>query len=808
MGPNMQGPEALLGHEIAGYTLSRVVGRGLSGAVFLGERDDAQVAIKVLLPALTLTPDELAAFRQRFEREAATIRTLTHPHILPVLESGEDTATGLSFMVMPYMPNGTLADQVALRGPLPLAECTRLIAQLASALDYAHSLGVVHRDIKPANVLLDADGNAVLADFGIVKLFDAPRTTLTTTGQVIGTPEFMAPEQARGEAIGPAADIYSLGALLYYLVTGHPPFQGSSVVEVLLRLVQGVPVSPQQLRTDLPTPAAAAIMAALAKTPEQRFATATQLAEAFDLGVQGQWVALPGIPFAAEQMPSDAVTQQYVQEQPVFTPTPPPLYGAVSPNGMTPPYGYPAPSGPLFDGAPLLVPPSRRGSTIPASGIFGGIILTAAIVVLIAALFHFPPFGKGNAGNNGSTSMTFANATATPTSPSAPIVAGSPTASPVPGASPTPTIQPTATLATQPTNTPTISATDTPTLLPTDTPTPVPTDTPTPSLSPQSAVYFGGGSTIAAVRVSDGSLIWKTAIPTDYDRSSDAPALNNGVIYAGVGNYIVALNANSGAIIWKSQLGGHVISIGPPAVGSGIVSIGTNDNNIYALNEGDGSLRWQYPTGGWDTAESASSPTIVAGVVYIGSNGNSVLALDAGSGSVIWHATVSSGVLSMLRVADGMVFVSGTGSIVALNAANGAQIWQYYTSASMENTAAVGDGLVIAGGLESSKLYALNESTGTLQWTASISCWQPSPVVQDGTVYVANNDMVEGLNNVNGAVEWSVRLSSEYEDTASPTVLNQIVYTGGNTALYAILDGGITWQSTVLTPASSPVIGP
>src|SRR5262249_33232809 len=150
------------------------------------------------------------------------------PHILSMLAFGE--VQGLPYLVLPYMEGGTLAARLAQQGgPLPLEELARSLTQIASALDYVHQQQLLHRDLKPSNILLDAQGRSYLADFGIVRFTDLGHTTLTGTGQVLGTAAYLAPEQADGSVVGPEADIYSLGVVIYEMVTGRLPFQAQSL---------------------------------------------------------------------------------------------------------------------------------------------------------------------------------------------------------------------------------------------------------------------------------------------------------------------------------------------------------------------------------------------------------------------------------------------------------------------------------------------------------------------------------------------------------------------------------------------------
>src|SRR5690242_19941363 len=295
-----------IGRILSGYRLVALLGAGGAGAVFLGERlDDASIqrAIKVLLPSDKLSATATASFQARFLREAQAVSQLHHAHILPIL-SYHAEASGLSYMELPLMSGGTLAGKMA-AGPLPLEDVASYLRQIASALDYAHGQGVIHRDVKGANVLLDRNGTPLLADFGIARIFErgasqpldttSPRT-LTRTGQVIGTPACMAPEQLTGGATTPQLDIYALGVLAWQMVTGVLPFTASDPLQLALQHLNNPPPSARSLRPELPEPADAALRRALAKRPEDRFASAGTFAAAFDEGLNGDWhpaLALP-----------------------------------------------------------------------------------------------------------------------------------------------------------------------------------------------------------------------------------------------------------------------------------------------------------------------------------------------------------------------------------------------------------------------------------------------------------------------------------------------------------------------------------
>ncbi|MBN1874357.1 MAG: protein kinase [Anaerolineae bacterium] len=287
-----------IGKTLGGYQLLSQIGQGGMATVFKAYQPsmDRYVAVKIL-PA-HFTQDR--TFIARFEQEARTLAHLEHPHILPVHDYGEQE--GITYLVMRYIEGGSLNDLIIKRGPLPLDETGRVIGQIGRALGYAHSYGVIHRDVKPSNVLLDAQGNAFLMDFGIAKLV-AGTARFTNTGAVIGTPAYMAPEQGMGQELDHRCDIYALGIVLYEMVTGHVPFDAETPLAVLLKHVHDPLPLPRSARPDLPEPVERIILKALAKRPEDRFQTAAVMAETLEKVVAGAWSEedlpqLPGEPTA------------------------------------------------------------------------------------------------------------------------------------------------------------------------------------------------------------------------------------------------------------------------------------------------------------------------------------------------------------------------------------------------------------------------------------------------------------------------------------------------------------------------------
>jgi len=291
--------EALLGR----YFLEREIGRGGMGIVYLAHevRLDRPVALKLLTPELATQP----ALRERFLREARTAAKLSHPNVVPihVVDEVEDFV----FFVMMYVEGETLGERVQGRGPLPASEAIRILREVAWALAYAHGQGVVHRDVKPANILIEAgSGRALVMDFGIAHVNEG--AGLTTTGEVLGTAEYMSPEQASGEAVDGRSDLYSLGVLGHYMLSGQLPFQGTTVAATLAKQITQECPPLASVAPGLPRHLTQSIDRCLAKDPSDRFADGEELAGALSRALEvRREVSVPIRMFAEQNQESSTV---------------------------------------------------------------------------------------------------------------------------------------------------------------------------------------------------------------------------------------------------------------------------------------------------------------------------------------------------------------------------------------------------------------------------------------------------------------------------------------------------------------------
>ncbi|MEZ5962903.1 MAG: protein kinase [Planctomycetota bacterium] len=278
-------PETLA-HELPQFEIKREVGKGSMGVVYDAVRlaDQRRVALKILPPSLTLTERALA----RFMREGQIMQRIEHPSLCKVLDLGHKAR--LHYFVMEFVDGLTLEERLR-AGPMPIRKAAEIGALVARALQFAHDHGVVHRDVKPSNILLcDQETGVKITDFGLAR--EAGTGSMTESGALVGTPMYMAPEQIRGErgAVDNRADVYGLGATLYQLLTGEPPFQGPSTQAVLGQVLATDPMRPRRLRRELPYELEAIVLQAMEKEPGDRYGSALEMAEDLERFLRGERV--------------------------------------------------------------------------------------------------------------------------------------------------------------------------------------------------------------------------------------------------------------------------------------------------------------------------------------------------------------------------------------------------------------------------------------------------------------------------------------------------------------------------------------
>src|ERR1051325_3911079 len=270
------------GQMLGPYRIINQIGKGGMATVYKAYQPsvDRYVAIKVLPSQLA----ESEEFATRFHQEARIIAKLEHPHILPVFDYGE--SDGVAYFVMRYLDAGTLKDRMEAKRPLPLDDIDRIFTQLADALSYAHGHGIVHRDLKPANALIDSQGNVFLTDFGIAKLLESASPRLTQTDAIMGTPAYISPEQAQAKPVDQRSDIYSLGIIYYEMATGVVPYTADTPLAVIFKHVSDPLPLPSTVKPDIPPSIEKVLLKALAKDPNDRFATAAEFVAAWKHALQ------------------------------------------------------------------------------------------------------------------------------------------------------------------------------------------------------------------------------------------------------------------------------------------------------------------------------------------------------------------------------------------------------------------------------------------------------------------------------------------------------------------------------------------
>lgn len=543
------------GARLGQYVIMEQIGQGGMATIYRARQESLgrDVAIKVLPTYLAADPEFLA----RFRREATAIARLQHPNILPVYDFGEQD--GQTYIVMLLAPSlQTLRDRLG--EPIDLASAVRIISQVAAALAYAHEQGIIHRDVKPSNVLMGEREWALLSDFGIARMVQG-NTHITRTGVGIGTPEYMSPEQGQGHQVDGRADQYSLGIILYQMLTGKLPFEAPTPVAVVIQHITKTPEAPRLLNPSIPPLVEDVMLRAMAKDPNDRYPSMTAFADAL------RYAADPSTAPVAWSQPTSAVT--VLNKAPTSAP------GDVSTNPSLPaipPKKKKRSRAPLFALAGVLLlllvcagTALAAGPVVAGSGFFA--LITASGPTATPTVPPPTPTPVTPTPTEIVIGISGAEPTATPTATETPEPTATPTETSTPRPTNTAAPRPTNTTAPQPTNTTAPRPTNTPKPEPTDTAPPQPTHTAaakatnTPAPKPTNTTAPSGGGTGSIVVRNNGSATvtcsWNGDVASD--RLEVAPG-SSGRVNLPAGSYSERCVGGSAS--------GAVVSVNVPAGGS------------------------------------------------------------------------------------------------------------------------------------------------------------------------------------------------------------------------------------------------
>ncbi|PJF25850.1 MAG: hypothetical protein CUN53_10680, partial [Phototrophicales bacterium] len=385
---------SLIGRKLGKYEITALIGKGGMATVYKGYQPDIDryVAIKVLPPH----PGQDEQFIERFRLEARTIARLQHPHILPLYDYGSQD--DILYLVMALMDGGSLSELIRRRGAMPPSEVETILSPVASALDYAHRQGYIHRDIKPDNILLDREGFAALADFGIVKMLETS-SGLTATGGLMGTPAYMSPEQGQGLEVDSRSDVYSLGVVVFEMLAGKPPYQADTPMQLVFKQINAPIPDLSSVRSGLPAALDEVMHRALAKDPDMRYQTATALLHDFRRAIEGK--PLPSTSASIRDIGSDTIIDSGAALPPISrdhsgsAPTPiishtPPLGSHTPPQPYTQTPGGGVYSTPTAMQQPTIIQQSGLSPVIVTVGVIIILLLVAILAVIIVTFSQQP----------------------------------------------------------------------------------------------------------------------------------------------------------------------------------------------------------------------------------------------------------------------------------------------------------------------------------------------------------------------------------------------------------------------------------
>lgn len=740
-----QGGDLFVGTLIADrFRVDEHLGEGGMGSVYLGVdlSADEVVAIKILHP--TLARDE--KFLTRFQNEARLAGSLDHPNIVRVWDTGmvRDTC----YIVMDYLPGGDLSDLIRKRRSLSVLESFRIAAQVADALDYAHQQGIIHRDIKPGNIMFaDINGNSsvVITDFGIAKAMGVKGQT--TPGTAMGTPEYMSLEQVRGRELDGRTDVYSLGVVMYQMLTGISPFrretegESQGAVSTIAAILDEDATPIERLRPDIDRRAESVVKKAMAKDRTARYQTAEELLKAMykAAGKRALVGDQPGKAGFFRRLFAPAPRVSSVDAAPVRVETVP-LPDAVTIYGG------------LGLGRALMV---AFLLILIISGIIATVLLATQTLVL-PEYFDIEHIARRiDLGGTSSTGGGGGGGGGGDVSP--------------PGGN---------TGETGDATNPTPETTDTPEVAN----APMPTD-----IGPVSVFSFEGEQ--------EHGVLWarNMAVPL---RTS--PVLGDGeassVVFIGSGDgKLTALDALSGEVLWREDSGGDILS--SPFYYKDMIYAGEYGGSLFAWSVFGGDRIWKYRTPGG----IFSAPTALDDTVIIGGDDGVICAVDALTGEELWVSDVGGDVYATAAVWKDTVYVASLDHYLhAIDVTYGTDIWRFEASSALYAAPSAFGGWVFlgdAGGI----LYALDAETGALVWRRKTNgSIFSAPTISGETLYVGSSDgYVYALDARTGAAYWRVKSGAAVGST--PCVLTLDAKTG-EIAVKTPPDGDVIFSSEETAP--------
>ncbi len=656
------------------YQVVRKIAEGGMGVVYFAKnvRLDVDAALKVLHPDLARNKK----FLSRFENEAKTVVRLRHQNIVQVFDTGPIRDT--YYIAMEFIQGEDLVDIIEKRGKLPLEEAFYIAVQAAQGLAYAHERGILHRDIKPANIIIEPSGRTVITDFGIAR--SAKAKSDTTIGSVVGTPEYMSLEQLKGMDIDARADIYSLGVVLYEMLTGVSPFRAEESVSAIAKVLSETAPPIEELRPDLPEWAVAIVKKAMAKERKERFGSAEELIAQISHHMADSSFIIPKVSLTRKTR-STRLTS---------------LVNELTANVRRLPRRQ-----------QMLT--AALASLIVVGVIVTGVLLVKSLNFSLRSLFSSgtAPLGTSREADRVWGFKTFGPIDASPLVSGTTVYVGSGDG----------TLYAVTTgkgnqlwvfKAEDAINT-------------------------TPAAW-WKTVYFGSDDhSLYAVANRNGELVWR--FTTGGDVRSSPELTDRLVIFGSNDDILYAVDKSSGEEVWRFKTKGKIVS--SPAAWGNLVYFGSFDNRFYALDITSGKEAWRFETNG----DIESSPVVTRSLVLFGSDDDYLYALDRTTGKEVWRFETDGDVVGRPAVNWDTVYVgSRDGSVYAVDLQTGKLKWRHKTGGDICSSPALTERSVLIGS-DDGNAYALSLTDGSERWRAKTGGKVRSgPAVSDGTAYFGSRD--------------------------------------------------------------------